>query len=205
VRVVVPESYQPLSDMEVVVLNEKIVQDKFEETSNAAGDCKVDPDGITETPNVTLKGDCSLKMEELCTYPSPFIAEEPSLGERIAAGSAEEPTCSTRIQSGASNFQTEESDVDMLKNYDTNRNVHVHVENKNKETSIMGRSAGKDNERSKKLELPEEVHGRVVIIEGKVHFDDMTETPHVNFKIGVTVCKDESMCPAPDLLDSPSL
>ncbi len=187
------------------MLNEKIVQDKFEETSNAAGDCKVDPDGITETPNVTLKGDCSLKMEELCTYPSPFIAEEPSLGERIAAGSAEEPTCSTRIQSGASNFQTEESDVDMLKNYDTNRNVHVHVENKNKETSIMGRSAGKDNERSKKLELPEEVHGRVVIIEGKVHFDDMTETPHVNFKIGVTVCKDESMCPAPDLLDSPSL
>ncbi len=96
-RVVVPESYQPLSDMEVVVFNKKIVQDKFEETSSAAGDCKVDPDGITETPNVTLKGDCSLKMEELCTYPSPFIAEEPSLGERIVAGSIEEPTCSTRI------------------------------------------------------------------------------------------------------------
>jgi hypothetical protein len=93
----------------------------------------------------------------------------------------------------------------MLKNYDTDRNVHVHVENKNKETSIMGRSAGKDNERSKEFELPKEVHGRVVIIEGKVHFDDMTETPHMNLKISVTVCKDESMCPAPDLLDSPSL
>ncbi len=49
-KVVVPENYQPLSDMEIVVLNEQIVQDKFKKTSNAAGDCKVDPDGITETP-----------------------------------------------------------------------------------------------------------------------------------------------------------
>ncbi|CAM6022780.1 unnamed protein product [Sphagnum balticum] len=36
-KVVVPESDQPLSDMEVVVLNMNIVQDEFEETSNAAG------------------------------------------------------------------------------------------------------------------------------------------------------------------------
>ncbi len=147
-KVVVPESDQPLSDMEVAVLNKNIVQDEFEETSNAAssavkhkesprlsgiskdvpsatskskeivvgpktalcdyvvqnefqnsptiiednesskrcgllemvrckfatGDCKMDLDGITETPSVTLKRDCSLKVEELCTYPSPFIA-----------------------------------------------------------------------------------------------------------------------------------
>ncbi len=202
-KVVVPESDQPLSDMEVVVLNMNIVQDEFEETSNAAGDCKVESDGITETPNVTLKRDCSLKMEELCTDPSPFIAEEPSLGERIAAGSTEEPTCSTRIQLGVSNFQSERGAVDMLKDYDADRNVHV--EHKNKEILIMGRSAGKDNERSKDLELPEEVHGGVVVIEKKVHFDDMTETPYVNLKVGVAACKDESMCPAPDLLDSSSL
>jgi hypothetical protein len=135
-KVVVPESDQPLSDMEVVVLNKNIVQDEFEETSNAAGsadkhkesprlsgisevvpsattkskeivvdpeaalcdcavqnefqnspttiednesskrcglsetvpcefatgDCKMDPDGITETPSVTLKRDSSLKV-----------------------------------------------------------------------------------------------------------------------------------------------
>jgi len=36
-KVVVPESDQPLSDMEVVVFNMNIVQDEFEETSNAAG------------------------------------------------------------------------------------------------------------------------------------------------------------------------
>ncbi len=36
-KVVVPESDQPLSDMEVVVLNKNSVQDKFEETSNATG------------------------------------------------------------------------------------------------------------------------------------------------------------------------
>ncbi len=177
-KVVVPESDQPLSDVEVVVLNKNIVQDEFEETSNAArsankhkesprlsgisevvpsatskskeivvgpeaalcdcavqnefqnspttiedsdsskrcglletdpcefaiGDCKMNPDGIRETLSVTLKKDSSLKVEELCTYPSPFIAEEPSLRERIAAGSTEEPICSTWIQSGASNF-----------------------------------------------------------------------------------------------------
>jgi hypothetical protein len=135
-KVVVPESDQPLSDMEVVVLNKNIVQDEFGETSNAAGsadkhkesprlsgisevvpsatskskeivvgpeaalcdcavqnefqnspttiednesskrcglletvpcefatgDCKMDPDGITETPSVALKRDCSLKV-----------------------------------------------------------------------------------------------------------------------------------------------
>ncbi|CAK9195091.1 unnamed protein product [Sphagnum troendelagicum] len=59
----------------------------------ATGDCKMDPDVITETPSVTLKRNCSLKVEELCTYPSPLITEEPSLRERIAAGSTEEPTC----------------------------------------------------------------------------------------------------------------
>jgi hypothetical protein len=252
-------------------------------------------------------------VEELCTYPSPFIAEEPSLRERIAAGSTEEPTCSTRIQSGASNFQNEEGDVDMLEDYDTDWNVHVHVENENKGISSMERSAGKDNEssrgsgnletapcvvvenevvdikpaycksslqnkfedsptadkdneRSKELELPEEVHDGVVRIEGKVHFDDISETPHVNLKVQTTIsldrvqklgqffclhdigqpdcvqllplhdllglgqaekpltyalplnanklsvkqinvaaCKDESMCPALDLSDSPSL
>ncbi|CAK9221196.1 unnamed protein product [Sphagnum troendelagicum] len=323
-KVVVPESDQPLSDMEVVVLNKNIVQDEFEETSNAAGsadkhkespilsgisevvpsattkskeivvdpetalcdcavqnefqnspttiednesskrcwlleavpcefatgDCKMDPDGITETPSITLKRDSSLKVEELCIYPSPFTAEEPSLRERIAAGSTEEPTCSTRIQSGASNFQNEEGDVDMLE--DTDWNVHVHVETENKGISIMERSAGKgnessrgsgiletvpcvvvenevvgikpafckssvqkkfedsptadkDNERSKELELPEEVHDGVVIIEGKVHLDDISETPHVNLKINVAACKDESMCPALGLSDSPSL
>jgi hypothetical protein len=135
-KVVVPESDQPLSDMEVVVLNKNIVQDEFEETSNAAGsadkqkesprlsgisevvpsattkskeivvdpeaalcdcavqnefqnspttiednesskrcalletvpceyatgDCKMDPDGITETSIATLKRDSSLKV-----------------------------------------------------------------------------------------------------------------------------------------------
>ncbi len=135
-KVVVPESDQPLSDMEVVVLNKNIVQDEFEETSNAAGsadkqkesprlsgisevvpsattkskeivvdpeaalcdcavqnefqnspttiednesskrcalletvpceyatgDCKMDPDGITETSSATLKRDSSLKV-----------------------------------------------------------------------------------------------------------------------------------------------
>jgi hypothetical protein len=93
----------------------------------------------------------------------------------------------------------------MLKDYDTDWNVHVHVENKNKGISIMERSVSKDNERSKELELPEEVHDEVVMIEGKVHFDDISETPHVNLKINVAACKDESMCPALDLSDSPSL
>jgi hypothetical protein len=193
-------------------------------------------------------------VAELCTYPSPFIAEEPSLRERIAAGSAEEPTCSTRIQSGASNFQNQEGDVDMLEDYDTDWNVHVHVhvENENKGISIMERSAGKDNEssrgsgnletvpcvvvenevvdikpafckssvqnkfedsptadkdneRSKELELPEEVHDGVVIIEGKVRLHDIFETPHVNLKINVAACKDESMCLALGLSDFPSL
>jgi hypothetical protein len=93
----------------------------------------------------------------------------------------------------------------MPKDYDTDWNVHVHVENKNKGISIMERSAGKDNERSKELELPEEVHDGVVIIEGKVHFDDIYETPYVNLKIGVAACEDESMCPALDLSDSSNL
>ncbi|CAK9860676.1 unnamed protein product [Sphagnum jensenii] len=44
-----------------------------------------------------------------------------------------------------------------------------------------------------------------MIIEGKVHFDDISETPHVNLKINVAACKDESMCPALDPSDSPSL
>jgi hypothetical protein len=87
----------------------------------------------------------------------------------------------------------------MPKDYDTDWNVHVHVENKNKGISIMERSAGKDNERSKKLELPEEVH------DGKVHFDDIYETPYVNLKIGVAACEDDSMCPALDLSDSSNL
>jgi len=178
-----------------------------------------------------------IQVEELCIYPSPFIAEEPSLRERIAAGSTEEPTCSTRIQSGASNFQNEEGDVDMLEDYDTDSNVHVHVETENNRISIMERSAGndnessrgsgiletvpcavvenevvdikpafckssvqnkfedsptadKDNERSKELELPEEVHDGVVIIEGKVHLDDISETPHVNLKVQTTISLD---------------
>ncbi|CAM6015323.1 unnamed protein product [Sphagnum balticum] len=63
------------------------------------GDYKMDPDGITETPSVTLKKDSSLKVEELCTHPSPFIAEEPSLREGITTGFTEEPICSTRILS----------------------------------------------------------------------------------------------------------
>jgi hypothetical protein len=120
-------------------------------------------------------------------------------------GSTEELTCSTRIQSGAFSFQNEERDVDMPKDYDRDWNVHVHVENKNKGISIMERSAGKDNERSKELELPEEIHDGVVIIEGKVHFDDIYETPYVNLKIGVAACEDESMCPALDLADSSNL
>jgi hypothetical protein len=134
-KVLVPESDQPLSDMEVMVLNKDIVQDEFEQTSNAAGsadkhkesprlsgiseaipsattkskeivvdpeaalcdcavqnefqnsptriednesskkqlletvpckfvtgDCKMDPDGIIETPSITLKRDSSLKV-----------------------------------------------------------------------------------------------------------------------------------------------
>ncbi len=177
-----------------------------------------------------------IQVEELCIYPSPFIAEDPSLRERIAAGSTEEPTCSTRIQSGASNFQNEEGDVDMLEDYDTDWNVHVHVATENKGIS-MERSAGKDNEstrgsgiletvpcvvvenevvdikpafcessvqnkfehsptadkdneRSKELELPEEVHDGVVIIEGKVHLDDISETPHVNLKVQTTISLD---------------
>jgi hypothetical protein len=176
-------------------------------------------------------------VEELCTYPSPFIAEEPSLSERIAAGSTEEPTFSTRIQPGASNFQNEEADVDMLEDYDTDWNVHVHVETENKGISIMERSAGKDNEssrgskiletvpcvvvenevvdikpafckssvqnkfedsptadedneRSKELELLEEVHDGVVIIERKVHLDDISKTPHVNLKVQTTISLD---------------
>jgi len=44
-----------------------------------------------------------------------LITEEPSLRERIAAGSTEEPTCSTRIQSGASSLQNAEGDVNMIK------------------------------------------------------------------------------------------
>jgi hypothetical protein len=176
-------------------------------------------------------------VEELCTYPSPFIAEEPSLRERIAAGSTEEPTFSTRIQPGASNFQNEEGDVDMLEDYDTDWNVHVHVETENKGISIMERSAGKDNEssrgskiletvpcvvvenevvdikpafckssvqnkfedsptadedneRSKELELLEEVHDGVVIIERKVRLDDISKTPHVNLKVQTTISLD---------------
>ncbi len=155
-KVVISENDQPLSNMEVGVLNMNSVQDEFEETSDGAG-------------------------------------------------STEEPTCSTRIQSGAFSFQNEERGVDMPKDYDTDWNVHVHVENKNKGISIMERSAGKDNERSKKLELPEEVHDGVVIIEGKVHFDDIYETPYVNLKIGVAACEDDSMCPALDLSDSSNL
>jgi hypothetical protein len=44
-----------------------------------------------------------------------------------------------------------------------------------------------------------------MIIDGKVQFDDISETPHVNLKINVAACKDESMCPALDPSDSPSL
>ncbi|CAM6061831.1 unnamed protein product [Sphagnum tenellum] len=85
----------------------------------ATGNYKMDPDGITETPSITLKRDSSLEVEKLCTYPSPFVAEEPSLRERIAVGSTEELTCSTRIQSGASSLQNEEGDVDVLEDYGT--------------------------------------------------------------------------------------
>ncbi len=183
-----------------------------------------------------------IQVEELCTYPSPFIAEEPSLREWIAAGSTEEPTCSTRIQLGASNFRNEEGDVDMLEDYDTDWNVHVTVETENKGISIVERSAGKDNEssrasgiletvpcvvvenevvdikpafckssvqnkfedsptadkdneRSKELKLLEEVHDGVVIIEGKVHLDDISETPHVNLKVQTTISLDRIQKP----------
>jgi hypothetical protein len=115
-KVVVPGSDQSLSDMEIVVLNKNVVEDKSEETSNAVGS------------------------------------------------------------------------ADKHKN-----------ELQDSYTTI------EDNERSKELELPEEVHDGVVIIEGKVHFNDISETPHVNRKINVAACKDESMCPALDLSDSPSL
>jgi hypothetical protein len=60
-KIIVPESDQPLSDMEVVVLNKNIVQDKFEETSNAAGSAdkhKESPrlSGISEViPSATTK------------------------------------------------------------------------------------------------------------------------------------------------------
>jgi hypothetical protein len=60
-KVVVPESDQPLSDVEVVVLNKNIVQDEFEETSNAAGSVdkhKESPrlSGISEVvPSATSK------------------------------------------------------------------------------------------------------------------------------------------------------
>jgi hypothetical protein len=37
----------------------------------------------------------------------------------------------------------------MLEDYDTDWNVHVHVENENKGISIMERSTGKDNESSR--------------------------------------------------------
>ncbi len=45
----------------------------------------------------------------------------------------------------------------------------------------------------------------MVIIEGKVRLHDISETPHVNLNINVAACKDESMCPALGLSDSPSL
>ncbi len=48
-KVVVPESDQPLSDMEVVVLNKNIVQDELEETSNAA----VSADKHKESPRLS--------------------------------------------------------------------------------------------------------------------------------------------------------
>ncbi|CAM6056732.1 unnamed protein product [Sphagnum tenellum] len=168
-KVVVPESDQPLSDRENEFRNSPTTI-KDDESSKrcglletvpcvfATGNYKMDLDGITETPSITLKRDSSLEVEKLCTYPSPFVAEEPSLRERIAAGSTEELTCSTRIQSGASSLQNEEGDVDVLEDYGTYWNVHVHVETDDKGISVMERSTNKDNERSKELELQEEIH-----------------------------------------------
>jgi len=99
-KVVVPESDQPLSNMEVVMLNKNIVQDEFEETSNAL--CSTDkykesprlssisefvPSATTKSKEIVVDAEAALcdfaVQNEFQNNPTPIEDNESSRGSGV--------------------------------------------------------------------------------------------------------------------------
>jgi hypothetical protein len=151
-KVVVPESDQPLSDIEVVMLDKNIVQDEFDETSNAPGSTdkyKESPrlNSISEVvPSATIKSkeivvdakaalcDCAVRIE---FQNSPITIEDNESSR--GSGVLETIPC----------VVVENEVVGIRPAF-----CKSSVQNKFEDST----TADKDNERSKELELQREVH-----------------------------------------------
>ncbi len=150
-KVVVPESDQPLSDMEVVMLDQNIVQDEFEETSNAPGSTdkykesprlnsisEVVPSATTKSKEIVVDAevalcDCAVQ-NEFQNSPIAIEDNESSRGSRVL----ETVPC----------VVVENEVVGMRPAF-----CKSGVQNRFEDSTI----ADKDNERSKELELQREV------------------------------------------------
>jgi len=151
-KVVVPESDQPLSDMEVVMLNKNIVQDEFEETSNAPGST----DKYKESPRLSSNSEvvpsATTKSKEIVMDPEAALCDCAVQNEFQNSPTAIEDNESSR---GSGVLETVpcvvvENEVVCTRPAFCKSSV----QNKFEDSTI----ADKDDERSKELELQGEVH-----------------------------------------------
>jgi len=151
-KVVVSESDQPLSDMEVMMLNKNIVQDEFEESSNAPGST----DKYKESPRLSSISEVvpfiTTKSKEIVVHPEAALCDCVVQNEFQNSPTAIEDNESSR---GSGVLETVpcvvvENEVVGIRLAFCKSSVHNKFEDST--------TADKDNERSKELELQGEVH-----------------------------------------------
>jgi hypothetical protein len=151
-KVVVPESDQPLLDREVVVLNKNIIQDEFEETSNALGST----DKHKESPRLSGISEvvpfATTKSKEIVVDPEAALCDHAVQNEFCNSPTTIEDDESSKRSGllGTVPCVVVENEVVDIRPAFCKSSVHNKFEDST--------TADKDNERSEGFELQEEVH-----------------------------------------------